>query len=292
MTRYERQVFTGERALFCARDTELYECTFEDGESPLKEGAGLVADGCAFKWKYPLWYCRGVTVRRCTLFGTARAGIWYTRDLVMENCLIEAPKTFRRSRNIRLTDVALSDAQETLWSCEDVEMTRVTAHGSYLAMNGKRFRVKDCTLFSDYCFDGAEDVVIENSRLLAKDAFWNSKRVTVRDSYIAGEYLGWNAEDLTLERCTIESLQGLCYVKGLKLKDCRLVGTTLAFEYSDVDADIAGKVDSVKNPASGHIVADGYGEVITEPNRVDVSRTRIETRGAGLPKGENEDTRA
>lgn len=279
MKEYSRRIFTGERALFCASDVALSECTFEDGESPLKEGNNISASGCAFRWKYPLWYCRGVSVNKCVLADTARAGIWYTHGISMTDCIIEAPKTFRRSTGIVLTDVALPNAQETLWGCEDVEMTRVTAHGDYLAMNGKNFRLRDCTILSNYCFDGAENVTIENCRLLAKDAFWNSVNVTVKNSYISGEYLGWNARNLTLENCTIESLQGLCYIKGLKLINCRLVNTNLAFEYSDVEADISGAVDSVKNPSSGYIVADGYGEIIMEPDKVDPSATRIEVRG-------------
>ena len=198
MKEYKRQIFTGERALFCARDISLFECTFEDGESPLKEGNNISAEACAFRWKYPLWYCNNVQVKNSTLFDTARAGIWYTHGITMTNCIIEAPKTFRRSTGITLTDVSIPNAQETLWGCEDVEMTRVNARGDYLAMNGKRFRLKDCTILSNYCFDGAEDIEIENCKLLAKDAFWNSKNVTVKNSYISGEYLGWNAQNLTL----------------------------------------------------------------------------------------------
>ena len=275
---YSRKIFTGERALFKSNNLKLYECTFEDGESPLKEGADITAECCAFRWKYPLWYCRGVRVKNSIFFDTARAGIWYTHDMEMTGSIVESPKTFRRCTGLRLTDVTIPNAQETLWGCEDVELTRVHAHGDYLAMNGKRFVLRDCTILSNYCFDGAEDVTIENCRILAKDAFWNSRNVKVKNCYIAGEYLGWNASGLTFENCTIESLQGLCYVKGLKLVNCRLVNTNLAFEYSDVDADISGCVDSVKNPLSGRIVADGFGEIIIEPDKVDASATIIEVR--------------
>ena len=41
-------------------------------------------------------------------------------------------------------------------------------------------------------------------------------------------------------------------------------GTDLAFEYSEVDADIVGNILSVKNPKEGKIVADSVGEVIFE----------------------------
>lgn len=38
----------------------------------------------------------------------------------------------------------------------------------------------------------------------------------------------------------------------------------LTFEGSTLEADISGKVTSVKNPTSGRIVADGFGEIILE----------------------------
>ena len=40
--------------------------------------------------------------------------------------------------------------------------------------------------------------------------------------------------------------------------------TDLAFEYSDVEADVKGHIDSVKNPKSGIIKADSVGEVIMQ----------------------------
>lgn len=67
----------------------------------------------------------------------------------------------------------------------------------------------------------------------------------------------------------------MCFIEDLVLKNCTLVNTTLAFEYSTVDADIVGSVDSVKNPASGRIACGGIGELILESDRVDVSKTQI-----------------
>ena len=40
--------------------------------------------------------------------------------------------------------------------------------------------------------------------------------------------------------------------------------TDLAFEYSDVQADVKGHIVSVKNPKSGIIEADSVGEIISE----------------------------
>ena len=120
---------------------------------------------------------------------------------------------------------------------------------------------------------------IRNSTLLSKDAFWNSENVTVYDSFISGEYLGWNAKNLTLVNCTIESLQGLCYIDNLVMKNCKLINTTLAFEYSSVDADITGEVDSVMNPSAGRISAEAIKELIMEKDKIDPEKTQIIVRG-------------
>ncbi len=75
--------------------------------------------------------------------------------------------------------------------------------------------------------------------------------------------------------CTIESLQGMCYIDHLVMKNCKLLNTTLAFEYSTVDAEITGKIDSVMNPSSGVIRADSINELIVEKDKVDPLKTKI-----------------
>lgn len=273
----KRAFLTGERALFHGKDLRIEETIFDDGESPLKHSSNIELLHSSFKWKYPLWYSDHIKLTDCVLFETARAGIWYTSDLSMENVIIEAPKTFRRSSRLDLKNVNFYNAQETLWSCSNVTMENVTAHGDYLAMNSRNMKIRNLELVGNYGFDGCENIEISDSKLITKDAFWNCNNVTVKDSYICGEYFGWNSHNIVLENCTIESLQGLCYISGLVMKNCRLINTTLAFEYSDVDAEIEGHIDSVKNPSSGKICAGSIGEIIMEENRVDITATKIET---------------
>ena len=107
-----------------------------------------------------------------------------------------------------------------------------------------------------------ENLEIRNSYLDTKDAFWHSKNVTVVDTTLKGEYLAWFSEGLTLINCHITGTQPLCYCKDLKLINCTMEGTDLSFEYSDVEAEIRGHVDSVKNPRSGNITLDSVGEII------------------------------
>ena len=280
MKEIEPGIFTGERALFASHGISVRDSVFEDGESPLKESRDVKINACTFKWKYPLWYCKGVLVENSNLLETARSGIWYTEDITVRNSLIEAPKTFRRAKCVTLECVSMPRAQETLWSCEDVTLRSVSVTGDYFGMNSKNVTAEDFTVSGNYLFDGAQNVTVKRARLLSKDAFWNAKNVVVEDSYIVGEYLGWNSENVTFINCTIDSNQGLCYMKSVKLVNCKTVSTDLAFEYSTVEADLVGGIDSVKNPTSAHISADSIGEIILEPEFCDPEKTQITIKGA------------
>ncbi|BDR54314.1 hypothetical protein KIMH_04250 [Bombiscardovia apis] len=267
---------TGERAAFRAQGQDFVRVTFADGESPLKHARDVRLQGSLFQWKYPLWYCNDVGMEDCTLFEMARSGIWYTHNIAISNSTIEAPKTFRRSSGISLNDVTMPNASETLWSCSDIEMDNVSAQGDYFGKDSTGIRTSRFNLDGNYAFDGCSDITIDNARILSKDAFWNTSNVTVTNSRIYGEYLGWNSKHLTFENCTIESLQGLCYIKDLTLRHCRLLNTTLAFEYSTVDAQVDGHIDSILNPTSGMIHADSIGEITLDPACIDPEQTTIE----------------
>lgn len=275
MKEIRQEYLTGERALFNGENLKIYDTIFADGESPLKESHDIELYGSMFKWKYPLWYCKNITAEDCTWFEMGRAGVWYTDNITVKNAVIEAPKNFRRCHGVTLQNVNFPNATETLWNCEDVIMEQVTARGDYFAMNSRNMKLRDFQLVGNYSFDGVKNMEIHNARLLSKDAFWNSENVTVYDSFISGEYLGWNARNLTLINCTVESLQGMCYIDNLVMKNCRLLNTTLAFEYSTVDAEINGKIDSVMNPSGGSIRADYIKELIVEKDKVDPDKTVI-----------------
>jgi hypothetical protein len=93
------------------------------------------------------------------------------------------------------------------------------------------------------------------------------ENVTIYDSFLDGEYLGWHSKNLRLVNCHIGGEQPLCYAHDLVLENCTFdAESDRAFEYSTVQADIRGSIKSVKNPASGRIVADAIGEIILDEN--------------------------
>ena len=275
MKEYTNRKFTEERALFHTDGVKLSLCVFENGESPLKESRNITAEECLFRYKYPFWYDENVDIRKCTLFEMARAGIWYTKNVSLKETMVEAPKNLRRCDGVQLSDVTFADAKETLWWCRNIDMKNVTVRGDYFAMGCENVKGENLELIGNYGFDGVKNIEIRSSRLFTKDAFWNCENVTVYDSFISGEYLAWNSKNVTFVNCTIESLQGLCYVENLKLQNCTLMNTTLAFEYSDVEAELKGRVESVLNPGSGRISCDEIGELIYTPEGTDPGRTEI-----------------
>ncbi len=79
--------------------------------------------------------------------------------------------------------------------------------------------------------------------------------------------------------CRISGTQPLCYAENLVLENCTFAeDADLCFEYSSVQAGIKGVVPSVRNPRSGRIVADGYGEIILDAHCKAPGNCSIETR--------------
>lgn len=277
MQEIKEQRLTGERALFRSKDLSIKYSIFADGESPLKESRDISLKNTSFQWKYPLWYCRNITVQDCDFAEMARAGIWYTDNITVADTLYEAPKGFRRVKGLTLRNVDLPHAEETLWHCSDVTLENVVAKGDYFAMNCDHMKLDQFRLVGNYCFDGCHDVEVHHAKMLSKDAFWNCENIMVYDSYICGEYLGWNSRNVTFVNCVIESLQGMCYMDNVVMKNCRLLNTTLAFEYSTADVETVGRIESVKNPSAGVIRAGEIGELILNEKEIDPAKTTIIT---------------
>ena len=70
------------------------------------------------------------------------------------------------------------NAQETLWSCDHVDIENVSAKGDYFGMNTNNLIMKNFQLVGNYSFDGSRNVEVHDSKLISKDAFWNTENVT------------------------------------------------------------------------------------------------------------------
>lgn len=277
MKTIKNEEFGGERPLFGSRDLRLENCTIHPGESALKNCRNIEVDNCRFEGKYPFWHVDGFKITNCVFTEGARAALWYSRGCSMADTLIEAPKMFRELKGIVLRNVRIPDAQETLWHCSDVDIENVEVdHADYLFMHTDNIRIRDWRQHGNYSFQYCRNVVIDDADIHSKDAFWNTKNVTVRNSRLDGEYLAWYSEGLHLINCYISGIQPLCYCKGLVLENCTFgPDADLAFEDSDVRADIRGNVTSIKNPRTGEITVDSVGEIILDEFRKEPADCKI-----------------
>ena len=96
MKEFKEAYFSGERSLFDTHGLKISDCVFADGESPLKECSELSLEGCIFKWKYPLWYSKNIEVKNCTWLEMARSGVWYTDNIKLVDCMLEAQRRASR----------------------------------------------------------------------------------------------------------------------------------------------------------------------------------------------------
>lgn len=263
------QEFGGERPLYSEHDLRLENVTIHLGESSIKETSHIEAVNCTFEGKYAFWECRGFRVEDSLFKDSARSSLWYSSDLTMRNCRVEAPKMFRRMHHIDVENCEFTDAQETLWDCDHVRIkhTRIQ-NADYIGMHTHHLYLEDYHQDGNYGFQYAKEVEIHHAVLNSKDAFWESENVTIYDSEINGEYFAWYAKNLRLVRCRITGEQPLCYCENLVMEDCTLGDdAVLAFEYSTVEATLKGDVPSIKNPTSGHIKVEGkIGEIILDEN--------------------------
>lgn len=269
MTRIQirNQTFDAERSLYNLTHGDVTGCTFAgpaDGESVLKEARDVTVTDCRFTLRYPLWHAKEYRLYRSVLDEGCRAPLWYAADGVLEDCRIDGVKCLRECDRTALAGCTVV-SPEFGWKCRGVTVNRCEITSEYLFWETTDMEIDRLTMHGKYSFQYTENVHIKNSDLQTKDAFWHAKNVLVEDSVVAGEYLGWYSDGLTLVRCRITGTQPLCYCRNLTLIDCTMGDDAdLAFEYSDVHADIRGHVHSVKNPRSGQIAADSIGDVILE----------------------------
>lgn len=260
------QTFDEERALYGSEQIEAVNCRFDgpaDGESAFKESSEIIARDCYFNLRYPFWHNQGLKIEGGEMTELCRAAIWYSEDIEINNLKMHGIKALRECANVKISGCDII-SPEFGWSVSGIEMKDSSVESEYAFMRSDNLKFDQMTLKGKYSFQYIEDSVFTNCRFDTKDAFWHARNVTVRDSYIKGEYLAWYCENVTFENCTVIGTQPLCYCEGLKLINCKMIDCDLAFEKSDVEADINSSVVSIKNPRSGIIKAESVGEIIMD----------------------------
>ena len=275
------QHFEGERPLFESHHVRLEQVTIGEGESAVKECSDIEAEDCRFWGKYPFWHVHGLKISRCLFDAGARSALWYSDHLDMRDTRIDAPKMFREMHALYLENVTINDADETFWRCRDIEAKNLTLHeGTYPFMFCDGVRIDGLQSDSKYVFQYCKNVELRHAKIVTKDSFWECENVTIYDSLLDGEYLAWHSKNVRLVNCHLAGEQLLCYADRLVLENCTFdKACDRVFEYSDVQADIRGHIENIKNPSSGHIVADSIGSITIDENVKAPNNCQIKVKG-------------
>ena len=268
METIKKQHFEGERPLFETHNVRLEEVTIGDGESAIKECSNIEAEDCRFWGKYPFWHVHGFKINRCQFDVGARSALWYSDNMDMRNTRIDGPKMFREMHDMYLENVVINDADETFWRCRNIEARNLELHdGTYPFMFSENIKIDGLKSDSKYVFQYCKNVELRNAHIVTKDSFWECENITIYDSVLDGEYLAWHSKNVRLVNCQLAGEQLLCYADNLVLENCTFApDCDRVFEYSDVQARISGHIENIKNPSSGHIVADSIGSITIDKN--------------------------
>ncbi|MBO4426197.1 MAG: DUF3737 family protein [Clostridiales bacterium] len=266
MHKIEGRTFDEERALYGSSQVEAVRCRFDgpaDGESAFKESSDIIARDCYFNLRYPFWHDTKLLIEGSEMTQLCRAALWYSHDIEIRDTKMHGIKALRECSDVKISGCDIV-SPEFGWSVSRVEMTDSSAESEYFMMRSDNLKFDHMKLKGKYSFQYISDSVFTDCEFDTKDAFWHAKNVLVKDCIVKGEYLAWYCENVVFENCTIIGTQPLCYCKGLKLINCHMEGCDLAFEKSDVEAEVLSHVDSIKNPANGTIKVQSVGKIIRD----------------------------
>ena len=218
--------------------------------------------------KYCVWHCHNITLYKTVIDVNSRASIWYCENIEIINCKLNGVKACRNCSNLTLKDCIIN-SDDFGWKAEGVKIINCKISGVTPLLDSSNVTVDGAEFTAKYIFQYSDNIKMTNTTIDTKDCFWHAKNVYCKNVKFVGEYLAWYSENCVFENCEINSIQPLCYCKKLKLINCTMPNCNLAFEYSDVDADIKGHVDSIRNVLSGKIVVDSLGEYVQDEHVLD-----------------------
>lgn len=266
MNTIEHKIFDEERALYGSHELIVRSCSFDgpaDGESAFKECTDITAEHCFFNLRYPFWHVHGLKISDSEMTENCRASLWYSDHIEITGTKMHGIKALRECSDVLIRDCDII-SPEFGWSTRGIRMEDTTAVSEYFMMRSEDITFRNVTFTGKYSFQYIKNAVFENCTFDTKDAFWHGENILVRNSVVKGEYLAWYSNGLTFENCKIIGTQPLCYCKNLKLIHCEMIDCDLAFEKSEVEAQIITSVVSIKNPLSGTISVPAVSEIIRD----------------------------
>ena len=195
-TLIENQTFDEERALYGKNNLFVKNCRFDgprDGESAFKECSNIQVENCYMNLRYPYWHVSEGKIRETAFTENCRAALWYDKNISIENCTMHGIKALRECSEITIKNT-LVNSPEFIWKCDNLCAENLNVeHSEYPFFELSNASFKNLSLHGKYSFQYNRDILIEDSNLDTKDAFWHAKNVTIKNSTIKSEYFRANA---------------------------------------------------------------------------------------------------
>ena len=255
-----------DRAFYGSKNVHFKNITIdglEQNDSIFNECRNITIEDTNIILNYCIWHCHNITLCKTILDANSRSSIWYCQNIEIVNCKINGVKACRNCSNLILKDCIIN-SDDFGWKCEGVKVINCKINGVSQFLDSSNISVDGVEFKSKYIFQYSDNIKVLNTIIDSKDCFWHAKNAYCKNCKLVGEYLAWYSENCIFENCHIDSVQSLCYCKKLKLINCTMSNANLCFEYSEVDADIKGHVNSIRNFLSGKVVVNSLGEYIEE----------------------------
>ena len=255
-----------DRAFYGSKNVHFKNITIdglEQNDSVFNECRNITIEDTNIILNYCIWHCHNITLCKTILDANSRSSIWYCQNIEIVNCKINGVKACRNCSNLILKDCIIN-SDDFGWKCEGVKVINCKINGVSQFLDSSNIAVDGVEFKSKYIFQYSDNIKVLNTIIDSKDCFWHAKNAYCKNCKLVGEYLAWYSENCIFENCHIDSFQSLCYCKKLKLINCTMSNANLCFEYSEVDADIKGHVNSIRNFLSGKVVVNSLGEYIEE----------------------------
>ena len=262
-----QNITTGkERAFYGSKNVHFKNITIdgvEQGESAFKECRNITIDDTTIVLKYTIWHCQNLILYKTVLETNSRASLWYCNNVEITNCKLFGVKACRNCTNLVIKD-SIINSDDFAWKCESIRLYNCKIEGITPLLDCTNVTLDGCQFNAKYILQYSSNINIYNTSIETKDFLWHAKNVYCKNSKLLGEYLAWYSENVIFEDCHIDSIQPLCYCKKLKLINCTMSNCNLAFEYSDVEADVRSHVDSIRNVLNGKVIVDSLGEYVQD----------------------------
>ena len=236
-----------------------------NGESAFKECKNITVENSNIFLKYTFWNCHDLNLINTTLEKDSKESIWYGKNITILNFKILGIKSCRNCENLTIKDSNII-SEDFCWKNDGIIIEKSVIKSNNLLQDSSTITIDSCQLSGESNLQYIKNVKICNTTLDGDNCLWQAKNVYCKNCNINGDRIGWHSDNIIFEDCHINSTQPLCYCKRLRMVNCTMANANLAFEFSDVEADIHSHVFSIRNVLNGKIVVDSYGEYIKDSN--------------------------